>query len=109
MKKRKKEKVEIYTSNKRWVTVELIRYIRCNLVLIKMPDGQVIKRKADGIRPVVKRISYGASYIPDSKKNRKRKKKKKGKKNKFSKPAYILQEYKRDMKTWKKKFYGRSK
>jgi hypothetical protein len=107
MKKKKKEKVEIYTSNKRWVVVELLRYVKCNLILIKMSDGQIIKRKSDKVRPVVKRISPTSEYIPDSKKNRKRKKKKAGKKKKFSKPAYILQEYKKDMKDWKKKFYGR--
>jgi hypothetical protein len=44
--------------------------------------------------------------VPDSIKKRK-KKKKQLKRKKFSKPAYILQEYKQDMKNWKKKFYGR--
>lgn len=100
MKKRKKEKIEIYNAKKRWVVVELIKYIKHNLILIKMPDGQIIKRKADRIRPVIKRKNSCVGYIPDSRKNRKRKKKKVGKRKKFSKPSYILQEYKRDMKNW---------
>jgi hypothetical protein len=106
MRKNKKNKVEIYTSNKKWVVVELIKYIKFDLVLIKLQDGQIIKRKAERIRPVIKRINSECVYVPDSIKKRKKKKKRvRAKKSKFSKPSYILQEYKRDMKNWKNKFY----
>lgn len=105
---KKNRKIEIYTANKRWVTVELIRFLPHNLFLIRLPDGQVIRRKAIRFRPVIKRIISNKDYVPKEEVKKKKKvKKKRNKKKKFSKPAYILQEYKKDMKAWKKKAYGR--
>jgi hypothetical protein len=106
--KRKKRLIEIYTSNKKWITVELIRFIKFNLLLIKLDNGQIIRRKADRWRYLVRRIASPKLTVSEEAPKHKKIKKVR-KKKKFSKPAYVLAEYKKDMADWKKKFYSRRK
>lgn len=47
--------IEVKTNKNGWTKVELLEN-RGGILIIKMPDGQVIGRKSTNIRPVIKRI-----------------------------------------------------